>query len=94
MVVECMGWRVVPFNDLCWRLEKWIPDRGDAPGHWYGVDCYHARLEDALEALYDRASRGSGQRHRADTDEGRRALIDALEGIRKGIAEACRRAGA
>ena len=92
MVVEYMGWRVVPFNSLCWRLEKWIPDKGEVPGHWYGVECYHSKLEDALEAVYDRASRESGQTHRADTEEGRRALVGALAGIREGIAEACRRA--
>lgn len=76
MVIEFGDYRIVPFNDLCWKLEHYrmTTPRGrhkDAAPEWKWADMgrYYSTLEGALKFAYE---------HGLKTAEGAYGLEDAL----------------
>lgn len=91
MVIEFGSeWRAVPLNEHCWQIQK----RGVRKGEpcWNGVECYPTTVLGAVNELYERSARTLDKTVRVDTEDGPKALYDALAGIRDGIVESVREA--
>ena len=62
MVIEYEGWRVRPYNALCWQLERFTPAHVGGNGKtvkagWSPVECYKSSLAGALGEVMGRAAR-------------------------------------